>query len=437
MSIPTLQGLQTALSGLLAGQEEIDVTGHNIANANTPGYSRQTAVLETSDPLKIAALSSITGNGAQLGTGVTVEKLTRIRDMYLDGQYREQSSALGSASTQTSELQQAQGAFAEPSPAGLSARLSAFWSAWSELASSPSSEAAKEGVVNAGTQVAGALNALSASLSEVSAQASQHYAALAGKGGVVQEDAAQLAQLNGQIRLAEQAHQTPNDLLDRRDRLIDGLSELAQVKVTLQSDGTDTVHFGDAATALVEGTTVTWPQEMTSAAGGQIGQLIGLTAPAGQFASYGNALDEVASALAKSVNALHTSTPFFKGASAATIAVAVTASQVQSSSTPAPGGNDVAQGIAALRGGAAEQGYTALVERVGGEVQGAQSSAHNAEAIVGVLGNRRQSVSGVSLDQEMTNLISFQRGYQASARTLTTMDEILDTLINHTGRTGL
>src|ERR1700709_2112201 len=128
MSIPTLQGLQTALSGLLAEQQALDVTGHNIANANTEGYSRQSAVLETNQAIPISALSSITGQGAQLGTGVTVETYTRIRTSYLDAQWRTQNTALSGASTQAEELAQAQGAFNEPSSTGISSQLSAFWS---------------------------------------------------------------------------------------------------------------------------------------------------------------------------------------------------------------------------------------------------------------------------------------------------------------------
>ena len=102
-----------------------------------------------------------------------------------------------------------------------------------------------------------------------------------------------------------------------------------------------------------------------------------------------------------------------------------------------PGGNEVALAIAALRGGAAEQGYAALVEKVGSEVQGAKDDQTNLQTTVTAISDQRQSVSGVSLDEEMTNLITFQRGYQASARTLTAMDEMLETLIEHTGVVGL
>jgi flagellar hook-associated protein 1 len=437
MSIPTLQGLQTALSGLIAEQAALDVTGNNIANSDTEGYSRQTAVLQTNEPITIPAISPLTGAGAQLGTGVSVATITRIRNVYLDAQYRTQNSALSEASTQSEELTQAQAAFNEPSSSGLASQISAFWSAWSELANAPTSLETKQGVVAAGVQLTNTFHELSAQLSTISTQAGEQYAALTGPSGEVQSDASQIAQLNGQIKLAEQAGQKPNEMLDRRDLLLDKLSSLAQVTVSEQPDGTDTVSFGDAAKPLVEGTTVNWPQTLTESAGGKLGALLGLTSPTGALSKYQTALDNVAATLASSVNALHTSTPFFSGTTAATLAVAVTAAQVQTSSTEDAGGNNVAQEIAGLRGGAAEQDYATLVEQVGAGLQTAKDEQANLQTTVTAINNQRQSVSGVSLDEEMTNLISFQRGYQASARTLTAMDSMLETLIEHTGVVGL
>jgi flagellar hook-associated protein 1 FlgK len=437
MSIPTLQGLQTALSGLLADQQAIDVTGQNITNANTEGYSRQSAILVTNEPMHIAALSPINGEGAQLGTGVGVAGYTRIRNTYLDAQYRNQNTALGAANTDVEELQQAQGAFDEPSSAGLSSQLSAFWSAWGELADSPSSEAAQVGVVSTATQLADTLHQLDSQLQSIEGQAAAQYTAITGPSGQVSSDATQIAELNQQIKLSLQAHQQPNDLEDRRDLLIDKLSSLASVTVTKEADGTDTITFGNAAQPLVEKSTVHWPQALTPAAGGQLGALLDLSSPAGALASYQEALNEVANTLSSSVNALHKAPPFFKGAGAAGIEVAVTPAEVQTSSSGKPGGNNIAQEIADLRGGAAEQRYSALIEQVGAGVQNAQESQTTAQAVVTTLSNQRQAVSGVSLDEEMTNLVTFQRGYQASARALTMMDEMLDTLINHTGTAGM
>ncbi len=436
MSIPTLQGLQTALSGLLAEQDALNVTGNNIANANTEGYSRERAVMEPNPPLDIPAISTLTGQGAQLGTGVDVATITRIRNIYLDAQYRTQNSALNAVMMQAEELTQAQSAFNEPSSSGLASQLSNFWTAWNNLASSPTSEAAKEAVVSAGKQLATTFNELSGQLSTIAAQATEQYNALTGPTGEVAEYASQIAQLNGQIKQAEEAGQKPNEMLDRRDLLLDKLSSLAQVTVTEQPDHTVTVSFGDAAKPLVEGTTVDWPQALTEAAGGQLGALLGLTGPKGALTTIQAGLNSVAETLANTVNA-PLATPFFSGTTAATLAVAVKASEVQASGTKNPGGNEVAQAIAALRGGAAEQDYAALVQQVGADVKTAQGDAANLQTTVTAINNQRQAVSGVSLDEEMTNLISFQRGYQASARTLTAMDEMLETLIEHTGRAGL
>src|SRR5277367_2234512 len=143
MPIPSLAGLQTALSGLIAQQTALDTTGNNIANANTEGYSRETALLEPNPPIDVPAISSLTGRGAQLGAGVAVSNIARIRNVYLDAQYRAQNSTLNAASTQAEVLAQAQAAFNEPSSAAIASQLSAFWSAWNSLASSPTSEAAK------------------------------------------------------------------------------------------------------------------------------------------------------------------------------------------------------------------------------------------------------------------------------------------------------
>jgi len=436
MSIPSLQGLQTALSGLIAQQTALDTTGNNIANANTEGYSRETALLEPNTPLPIAAISGYTGKGAQLGTGVTVATITRIRNQYLDAQYRTQNSALGAAQTQAETLTQAQTAFNEPSTAGIATQLSNFWSAWNSLATSPTSEAAKQGVVEAGEQLANTFKELSAQLATISSQATEKYNSLTGPSGEVEEIANQIAQLNGQIKLSEEASQPPNEMLDRRDELLDKLSSLANITVTEQPDHTDTVTFGDAAKPLVEGTTVNWPQALTEAAGGQLGALLNLTGAKGALTGLRTSLDEVAGTLASTVNE-HLVTPFFSGKTAATLQVAVESKEVEASGTKNPGGNEVAREIAALRGGAAEQGYATLVETVGSDVRATKDDVTTLQGTVASISDQRQSVSGVSLDEEMTNLITFQRGYQASARTLTVMSEMLETLIEHTGAVGL
>jgi flagellar hook-associated protein 1 FlgK len=431
MTIPSFTGLQTALSGLQASQAAIDTAGENIANANTPGYTRQVVNTVASGSLTIPALSQ-SGAGASLGTGVSIGNIGRIRNQFLDIQYRAQNTATSNANTNSSELQQVQTAINEPSANGLQSVMSKFWSAWSSLANNPTSAAAQQAVVGAGQTLASTFNAVSSQMSTVQSQAAQQYSTLTGVNGQVQQDAAQIATLNGQISQATQAGQTPNTLLDQRDKLIDDLSGLAQVSVSTGSSGSVTVNFGDAATPLVSGTNVTWPQTLTSASGGQLGALLNLSSNTGPVGGFMSSLDGVAGQVITSVNALQPSSPFFSGTSASTIGVSATGSSLQASSSSTSGA-DLAQSIANLSGGSADQSYAAFVAQVGGGVQAAQSSQATSQAVLTAVSNQRQSVSGVSLDEEMTNLIQYQQAYQASARVMNAMDSVLNTLITTVG----
>jgi flagellar hook-associated protein 1 len=435
MAIPSFTGYQTALSGLEAAQAAIDTTGENISNANTPGYTRQVVNTGESGPLSIPALSE-PGAGADLGTGVDVTSISRMRDQFLDVQYRAQNTQTSNANTMSAQLQQVQTAINEPSSDGLQTQLDTFYSDWSALANDPTSQAAQTAVIDDGQTLASMFNSVSSQMSTVQSQASQEYASLTGTSGQVEQDAQQIATLNGQISQATEAGQTPNSLLDERDNLLDDLSGLAQISVTNQSDGSVTVNFGDASTPLVSGTTVTWPQTLTSASGGQLGALLNLSSSSGPIGQYLSSLDGVASQVISSVNALQPSSPFFSGTSASTIAVSATASSIQTSSSSTSGA-DLAQSIANLKGGAADQAYSAFVAQVGNGVSSAETTQTTAQAVLTAVSNQRQSVSGVSLDEEMTNLINYQQAYEASARVMNAIDSTLNTLITSVGSSGM
>ena len=156
-------------------------------------------------------------------------------------------------------------------------------------------------------------------------QAAQQYSALTASNGQVAQDAQTIATLNAQISQATQAGVSPNTLMDQRDSALDDLSSLAQISVSTGSNGAVTVNFGDASTPLVSGTTVTWPQTLTSAAGGQLGSLLNISSSTGPVGQYISSLDGVANQVISSVNALQPSSPFFTGTSASTIAVAAIA----------------------------------------------------------------------------------------------------------------
>ena len=291
----------------------------------------------------------------------------------------------------------------------------------------------------AGKQLPTTFKQLSAQLSTISSQAGEQYNALTGPSGEVENYANQIAQLNGQIKLSEEAGQPPNEMLDRRDLLLDKLScARRNITVTEAPDHTDTVSFGEAAKPLVEGTTVNWPQTLTESAGGQLGALLGLTGPErrahraadGPRQRRGNAREH---------RQRHTSR------SRSSPAQPRRRSRWRSNprspgvrDRKAAGGNEVAQRD---RGAARRRRRTGLrgARREGRQrrATAAKDEQTNLQTTVTAISDQRQSVSGVSLDEEMTNLITFQRGYQASARTLTAMSEMLETLIEHTGVVGL
>ncbi len=452
MTIPSMMGLETALRGLTAAQAAIDTTGTNIANANNPNYSRQVVNLTESVPLPIAAFSNVTGEGTQIGTGVDATTISRVRDQFLDIQYRAQNTNASGLSTTNGLLSQVQTALAEPSSNGVSSQLTAYWQAWSALAAAPTSAAAKQSVVDAGTTLADTFNGIDNQLQTIQSQASQQLTSLTGTSGPVQQDANQIATLNGEISTSLASGITPNDLLDKRDQLLDDLSKYGSTSVTDNGNGLITVNFGgDSTTPLVNGKTANSVSSLSlgTSSGGTIGALENLTSPTGQISGYLTTLNNFASQLASSVNALHTTPPFFTvsssttalGATATTLGVTpslvANPSTVMTTSTSNPGANDVAQGIAGLANGAIDASYTAFVAKVGSDVQSNTSSMTTGQSLLTAISNQRQSVSGVSLDEEMTNLISYQRAYQASARVMTTMDSALDQLINHTGTVGL
>jgi flagellar hook-associated protein 1 len=457
MPIPSYAGLQTALSGLEAAQAAIDTTGQNIANANTPGYSRQRVVQTEQTPMTIPALSAITGQGAQVGLGVDITTISRVRDQFLDTSYRQQNTQTSGNNTTSTLLGQVQAALDEPSSSGgLSTALNQFWTAWSGRQSSPTDQGARQAVLGAGATVAQGLNTLSGELTTLESQVTGQYNELIDPSSApVASDANQIAALNVQISNAQTSGLDANSLLDQRDQLIDDLSQYSNVNVTQRTDGMVDVSFGNAAVAasggtadptpLVSGGSVNLGANLTdtnlSGSGGTLGSLLKLydsTTDTGKIAGYLNQLDGVASQLVSTVNGAisgadssgATAPPFFTatGTTAATIAVnpALTSSTM---SYTAP----EADAVAKLSGNAADQAYNAFVTQIGGDVQSAQSAQATSQSLLSAISNQRQSISGVSLDEEMTNLIQYQQAYQAAARVMNAINETLNTLINQVG----
>jgi flagellar hook-associated protein 1 FlgK len=440
MAISTFMGLQTALRGILAHQQAIDTTSHNVANANTDGYSRQEAVMGASSPMTLYGLGE-DGLG-QIGTGVDVTAFRRIRTTFLDLQYRAQAMQVGDQETRNQQLDQVEMGLAEPGDNGISNELAKFWDSWGDVSNNPDDPAARQALIDQGKNLAAAFGQVDTQLTTVQNQSIAEYNSLTGAGGDVSLIANEIGQLNQAIKGLVSNGGSPNDLMDRRDLLLDNLSKLGQVSVTDLGNGSINVKFGDAATDLVNDTTVTWPQALT-APGGQLGALIDLSKAGGVIDQYRSQLNAVAKSLADNVNAIHnggSGVDFFSytaGSEAASLAVAVTTATVRTGVSGAAEDNGLALQIADLRGGSQDTLYATFVTKIGGDLKNAQRGEANSTVLLNAINDRRQSTSGVSMDEEMTNLVRFQRGYQASARAMSTMDQMLDTLINRTGSVGL
>ena len=433
--IGSFSSLQTSLRALLAFQRSLDVTAHNISNADTEGYTRQEASLVAATPLTIDSGALANGSGAQLGQGVDVSAYRRMRDSFLDLQYRAQNMTLGERSALADGLSGVEDQLNEPGDSGIASLLNDFWDSWEDLANNPVDGGAKAATVGKAQTLADALNDLDSRLSDLSANAGAQYASITtDTGNTVGGYADDLVRLNAAIKSELAVGRQPNDLLDQRDLVLDKLSELGQVSTTdSDGDGAVDVSFGDAALPLVDGTgTINWPQTLT-APGGKLGGLLDLQT---RIQSYRDDLDAVASSLITSVNSAYGGT-VFNGTSASTISVAVTTSTIQAGTSGLAADSGLATAVAALRNGAVDTGYAALVRRIGAEASDASRAQSTQDTVVTTLSERRSSVSGVSLDEEMTNMVRFQRGYQAAARVMSTLDDMLETLISRTGRVGL
>jgi flagellar hook-associated protein 1 len=436
--ISSFTGLNIALRGLTAQQRALDVTSHNIANVGTAGYSRQEAVLSAAPALDIASGALAGGQGAQLGQGVDVLTYRRIRDDFLDLQWRAQNMSGGQAEVTAQRLSQVETTLGSGGDSDLGAQLDKFWSAWQTLAANPQSDAAKSNVAGMAQTLAQTFNRLDADLAALGTQAGAQITALLGPDGPIVPIAGELAKLNVSINQAQTAGVTPNDLLDRRDQLLDQLSRYGQVSVTpdTANPGMVTVAFAGVSTPpLVTQGTANAPQ-LPSAPTVPGGILGGLQDVGTKIGSYRATLDGLAATLAGAVNGLST-TQIFSGTTAAGIAWANAGPISAAAAGGGAGDNTVALQIAALRGGAVTTGYAGLVQAIGRDTSQAMANNDTTTRVLGSLTEQRQSVSGVSMDEEMANMVRFQRGYQAAARALTTMDEVLDTLINRTGRVGL
>ncbi|WP_039653424.1 flagellar hook-associated protein FlgK [Clostridium tyrobutyricum] len=236
----------TAKSGLFSQQTAINVTSHNIANANTDGYSRQRANMVTTTPYTMPSMDGAAGAG-QLGTGVTVESIQRIRDSFLDYQFRTQNSISGQYSAQDKILSQVENVLNEPTDTSISSLMSGFFTSWQSLSTSSQNAST---VAQQAYQLTNDLNNVSSQLTKIKSDTNTE---LKSTIGTVNGYIKQLNQLNQQIQSVTIAGQNPNDLMDSRDLILDKLSNEFGISITETDNNGINVTTADSSTSKVDG----------------------------------------------------------------------------------------------------------------------------------------------------------------------------------------
>jgi len=452
--------MDLAGQALLAQQQAISVTSHNIANVNTPGYSRQQPIMETNTPLD----SSI---GLE-GTGVSVVAIERIYDRFLSAQINNESQGLGRWDAQKDAVELVELIFNETDGSGLSLAMSNFWDAWQTLASNPAGATERKILVTASQVLTSTFNQLNADLSQT-----QQNLDLAIQATVtdVNRLSQQLADLNGKIVSSEIGSFNANDYRDQRELVLKKLSELIDINTfedangavsALVANGRPLVSSNQFWQLSTETNLVTGLQDVVwvDDAGNNTnisadisgGRLKGyLDVRDGVIDDYINRLDTLAQTLMTDVNTLHQSgfaldasagEVFFAGTGAGNIEVNpnivgdLDLVAAAADALTVPGDSRRAIEIANLQyqlnmGGTQSYNdyYSTIVRDVGNEVLKSEASYHHQSDMVAQLENQRESVSGVSLDEEMINLIKFQNAYTAAARLITTADEMMQTIL--------
>ena len=452
--------MSVALQSLLAQQGAMGVVANNIANANTPGYSREIPNLEESPP-------TLSGN-TMVGTGVTMSSVESVRDNILNLRIQQETSQQSSLGSYLDSMNQVQALFNETQGTGLQSYLSSFFNSFTSLSTDPTSSPLRQAALTAGENLAGAFSLTSQNLSTIQQGLDQSVVQTVQQ---VNQLTAQVANLNQQIKMISNSGESPGSLMDQRDEDLTNLSNLIDTAVVYSADGTASVTTtngtllvsgnqndalttqADSATGmheiLAQGTDIT-----SSIAGGQLQGLI--KARDSSIPSTQSSLDNLAAGLISAMNTQQNAgynmnggkgvdffTPFTpttagsNAGAATTMTVALTdPSQIAASSDGTTGDNANATAMANLENQPIVSGqtpgayYSNLINQVGNDVSNATSEQTAVGLVLQQLSNQQSSISGVSLDEEATNLVMYQRAYEASARVISVVDELVSTTID-------
>lgn len=452
--------LYTAQQAILSNLTAINVTGANISNVNTEGYTRLRPVFE--------AVGSSDATSSQEQIGVRISDIQRIYDKFLDSQIVSQNSSVGYAAARKDLLTQIEGILNESTGNGVNDALSAFWSAWDNLSANPSGQAERDSVVSAAQALAYIFNQRANELLTIQSNADQTIADDVVKLNGYLND---MSSLNAEIATAESAGGTASALRDNRTALLGKISSLIDINYVERSDGSLYIYLPQSGKALVEGTN-NWqlkvqrntansnlndivfandPSTSLNAeiTGGELGGLLSIRDIS--LPSYINDLNQTTSSIINNVNAQHMAGYdedgnigglFFEQTSeakdmAVSAAIVADTRKIAASSTVNADGEN-ARAITALKDDEMYAGstttigsyYSAFIARVGQDVFNSATNLTREQAIATQKNNQREQLSGVSLDEEMLNLIKYQMAYNAASRMTKTISDMMDILIN-------
>ena len=451
--------LQIGTDALKTQQKAIEITGHNIANVNTPGYSRQRVNMATNVPIPSSA--------GLMGTGVTAKEVVRIYDRFLDNQIDDETQDLGRWESQKGALERVESFFNEASGSGLNQTMSEFWNAWRDLTNNPSGHVERVSLLGKSEIMA---YQFQQTYDGLSAMRTDLDASIVGTVDEINLKAAEIADLNQKIIEAEGDGAHANDFRDARDLAVKDLSLMIDVTTYEESSGSINVSLKDGS-SLVSGSDtsdlstlvsdsgyrdVVWASDPTGSINSKIsgGKLKGwIEVRDVIIAGYMSNLEDLADGIKDAVNDYHrvgyglddsTGNDFFSGTLAGNnfavdAGIAADSNKIAAATGAGlPGDNGNAIAIAELQNALMmnsntttfDNYYNSMVSSVGNKARQAAMSYDHHTAMVSYLENCRESISGVSLDEEMVNLIQFQHGYNAAAKLISTTDELLQALIN-------
>lgn len=454
-------GINLSSNALRAFQRALDTTGHNIANVNTPGYSRQVVGYSQQEPTPFWA----SNKPFLLGNGVALSTISRVRDMFLGARQLQTTAEQGRLGTLHTSLSQIEAMFQEPGGTGINDALTGFFNAWSNLSSNPNEPGNRVAVQIAGQALTGKVRGAYQDLLSLQ---TQQTAAIGQTMQAIDSLAGQINQLNSQIRQQTAEGTTPNDLMDRRDEALRQLSELTNIQTAQFPDGSITVNIGgfqlvDQYSSHAFPRASYDPNAMTFTDGTNTfnlrgGQLGGSFQALASVRDAMSKLDSLANNLRTEVNSIHasgtnplgqTGVQFFgdvvppalqTGAIDFDLSAAVKAdpNAIVSSATGLAGDGGLALSLSRLRDVSISglgsrtfsRFYGDMVGDIGRQTASAKADLDTQQSISDQIANQIQSVSGVSLDDEMANMLRYQRSYQAVARALNVFDQVTEDVIN-------